>query len=77
MALHHFMSPTSCRAAERWFYIAQPREECEEFTPEAGQSRDTSHSSHPSPSENASSTGSGKEAASDEVDAMPTGILEL
>jgi hypothetical protein len=59
---------TATRPVERWFYDAQLREVREESTMGIGQTRDTSHSSRPAASENASSG---------ELAAMPTGHLEL
>ena len=46
---------TATRHAERWFYMAQGREECEESVKKDGKTVDTSHTSHPPPSHNASS----------------------
>jgi hypothetical protein len=55
---------TATRHAERWFYRAQHREVCEESASEASKTGDTSHSSHPQPSENAHSTSPEPEAVS-------------
>jgi DNA replicative helicase MCM subunit Mcm2 (Cdc46/Mcm family) len=49
------LEDTATRPAERWIYKDQQREVCEESKPGDGETGDTSHSSHPPPSKNASS----------------------
>jgi hypothetical protein len=53
---------TATRPAERWIYKAQQREVCEESNPGDGETGDSSHSSHPPPSENAISAESDTDA---------------
>jgi DNA replicative helicase MCM subunit Mcm2 (Cdc46/Mcm family) len=66
---------TRGRTAERWSYQTQPREVSEESPPIKSKTADTSLSSHASPSQNASSRE--PTAVLSEVEAMPTGLLEL
>jgi hypothetical protein len=66
---------TGGRAAERWFYQVQPREVSEESTSIGVKTGDTSLSSHPLPSRNVSS--GEPTTVSSEVEAMPTGLVEL
>jgi hypothetical protein len=66
---------TAGRPAERWFLQAQPREVSEESRPIDVKTGDTSLSSHPWPSRNVSSDE--PTAVLSELEAMPTGLLEL
>jgi DNA replicative helicase MCM subunit Mcm2 (Cdc46/Mcm family) len=67
---------TATRPAERWIYKAQQCEVCEESNPGDGETRDTSHSSHPPPSEKNESAESGIEAGDPESEAV-SGDLKL
>jgi len=66
---------TATRPAERWIYKGQQREVCEESNPGDEETADTSHSSHPPPTKNASSAKSDKEAESLIGDELEVGRL--